>query len=695
MGCISPSAVSRRRHGLRGAVALLVWALISATASGPALARSKPAPEIKDVEDLQIVDCLLPGKVRRLGRRSQYVTPRRPIRTTAVDCEIRGGDYVAHDPSSYASALELWLPSAKAGDAKAQTYVGEIFEKGLAGSPDHEVAAVWYRRAAEQGFARGQINLANFYEKGLGVSQDSEQALEWYRKAAGITEEMVLDSRAEAEALRKELEDATREAEELETQLGEAERSLETVRSDLEGARSEMEELRRQLEEAKASDAARAAELSAEIERRETEITTRTEEVARRSDDVAGRRQAFEDFRKRVEEVRAAARRGGAGGPSIEIVRPDVLATRGPALVPVPDGVSELTVTGRVDAPAGLTTLTVDDRPLEVDARGIFETAVAFEMARKEVHFEARDAGGRTARATLVLAPATSEAGSGPAGSGPAPVEEPAPSGDRRPKRGTASSAGELEGSVALIIGVTNYSHFPSLETAASDARELAELLAEKYGFETRVLSDPSTLAILLELKTLAESREPEDELLIYYAGHGKLDTENRKGSWIPADAETDDDGKWIANEVISDYLDLIPASHILVVSDSCYSGTMTRSGLAQSPAADHPGRSRMIAGKKSRTVLTSGGLQPVLDSGGGEHSIFARALLTVLKLNDEPLSGVALHREVAARVTWAASALGVEQVPFYAPIRFSGHETGDFVLTPRRTRSSRSQASP
>ena len=47
------------------------------------------------------------------------------------DCEIRGGEYTAYDRASYSTALKVWLEPAKAGDAQAQTYVGEIFEKGL------------------------------------------------------------------------------------------------------------------------------------------------------------------------------------------------------------------------------------------------------------------------------------------------------------------------------------------------------------------------------------------------------------------------------------------------------------------------------------------------------------------------------------------------------------------------------------
>ena len=45
-------------------------------------------------ETLLVVDCLLPGQVRKLGRQMTFLTARRPIKTSAQDCEIRGGEYV-------------------------------------------------------------------------------------------------------------------------------------------------------------------------------------------------------------------------------------------------------------------------------------------------------------------------------------------------------------------------------------------------------------------------------------------------------------------------------------------------------------------------------------------------------------------------------------------------------------------------
>lgn len=92
----------------------------------------------------------------------------------------------------------------------------------------------------------------------------------------------------------------------------------------------------------------------------------------------------------------------------------------------------------------------------------------------------------------------------------------------------------------------------------------------------------------------------------------------------------------------------------------------------------------KAMATKRSRTALTSGGEAPVLDSGGGQHSIFAKALLDVLQKNDDVLEGQRLFQEVSARVTWAAEERRFEQLPQYAPIKFGGHESGEFFFVPK-----------
>lgn len=83
--------------------------------------------------------------------------------------------------------------------------------------------------------------------------------------------------------------------------------------------------------------------------------------------------------------------------------------------------------------------------------------------------------------------------------------------------------------------------------------------------------------------------------------------------------------------------------------------------------------------------VLTSGGLAPVLDAGRGNHSVFAKAFLSVIESNADLLPGRSLYQAVAARAAHAAQKYQFEQIPAYAPIARSGHEAGDFILLPKQ----------
>ena len=142
---------------------------------------------------LYVVDCLLPGQLRKLGN-TTYMTPRRPIRTTANDCAIRGGEYTAWDRANYETALRVWLPMAEEGDLEAMNYVGEIFERGLGTDPNFDIARLWYERAATAGYKPAQVNLAVLYDTGRGVERDPIAAINWYRRAWGVPEDQQLIS---------------------------------------------------------------------------------------------------------------------------------------------------------------------------------------------------------------------------------------------------------------------------------------------------------------------------------------------------------------------------------------------------------------------------------------------------------------------------------------------------------------------
>lgn len=186
---------------------LLVAGSLVLTACGSQSTKDTGGNDVASLKDLEVVDCLLPGQMRRLGSQS-YMTPRRPAQVTAAECRIQGGEYVEYDRADYKTALNVWMPAAEGGDAEAQANVGQIFERGLGGEPNYEAAIIWYTKAAEQGNSRAQFNLGTLYEQGLGVEKNKLLALNWYRQAWGLPEDSVIYQSAaekEQEVLRAKL----------------------------------------------------------------------------------------------------------------------------------------------------------------------------------------------------------------------------------------------------------------------------------------------------------------------------------------------------------------------------------------------------------------------------------------------------------------------------------------------------------
>ncbi len=614
---------------------------------------------------------MLPGKVTKLGTGHVTVGPRRPIKTSARHCEIRGGEYVASDRASWADSLRAWLPQAKEGNARAQTYVGEIFEKGLGVTPDYATAAEWYQLAAEQGYGPAQINLGQLYEQGKGVPNDPKTALQWYRRATGISDldEGFVSFREDAAAYhrsRRELERANprvgelrEEATGLILELGRVKERRAELRERLSTEEAELAELRTELE-------------SGEVDRRQAQIAMRRGELAEL--DAAIEQKLGEAESRREEYGDLVKPNWAIVGPSIHIVDPELLRTRSTSAASVLVQSKERAVIGRVEAPAGLLFLMVNDLKETVDEHGFFESKIRVRRMGTRVEIVAVDRQGKRAVRTFLLH-------RGQEGGRPTTLE---------PERLSDSpDAGVRFGRYfALVIGNSNYKHLPKLSTSRADASAVSRILEKRYGFEVETLMDADRHAILTALNSFREKLAKTDNLIIYYAGHGDYDEVNDRGFWLPVDAEPDNNANWISNQSVTDFVNVTDARHVLIVADSCYSGALTGGALPRlAPEFDaRAGASlRKMVDRRSRTALTSGGLAPVLDAGGGDHSVFAAAFIHILDENDRVMNGFDLYTELSARVTYRARLHDFEQEPRYAAIRFGGHESGDFFFVPKR----------
>jgi chromosome segregation ATPase len=240
----------------------------------------------------------------------------------------------------------------------------------------------------------------------------------------------------------------------------------------------------------------------------------------------------------------------------------------------------------------------------------------------------------------------------------------------------------------ALIIGNNRYQNLPSLDTPIADAQAVDEVLRTRYAFKTKVLTNASRADILTAINDYRQMLKSDDSLLIYYAGHGELDKQNLRGYWLPVNAQRDNTTEWISDQSITDLVAQMAARHVMIVADSCYSGAMTRSsGIRMiAKAGDQAQVQRLIKLAKlpSRTVLTSGGEQPVLDAGGGGHSIFASAFMQALRDNDRVMEGSALYSEIFDPVRQTAEKYKVSQEPRYSQIADAGHMNGEFLFIPQ-----------
>ena len=233
----------------------------------------------------------------------------------------------------------------------------------------------------------------------------------------------------------------------------------------------------------------------------------------------------------------------------------------------------------------------------------------------------------------------------------------------------------------ALVIGIDRYAPpMPTLATAVNDAIAMRSVLRDRFGFDVTLLTDRDATrsSILNSLNRFRNTLEDNDNLLIYYAGHGYSDQEADRAYWLPVDAESVESANRISADALTAAVRTLRSRHVLIISDSCYSGSLTRDPDLPSPSGGQTTFLSRMARSRSRTLMASGGDEPVSDSGTGGHSVFAYAVLSALEQTDQPIFTASdlfygsVRQQVAGRS---------RQLPKYDIIRNSNHDNGDFVF--------------
>ncbi|MDO8466031.1 MAG: caspase family protein [Gallionella sp.] len=234
-----------------------------------------------------------------------------------------------------------------------------------------------------------------------------------------------------------------------------------------------------------------------------------------------------------------------------------------------------------------------------------------------------------------------------------------------------------IQRKVAVVIGINAYQDpsIPSLNGAANDADGVGKMLKDKMGYDVLMVRNGSRADIVRALNKVSDETGSRDSVMVYYAGHGYQTEDTKTGYWIPSDGSSKDPSKWISNADISKLLTNIPAKQMILVSDSCFSGTLASE---QKAAPGTMGKNvQEILGKRSVVVMSSGGEEPVLDEGKDGHSVFSWHLMDKMGKVEQYKNGA----EVFDGVKEGVAKDGIPQVPLYGASVSAGHMAGGEYL--------------
>ncbi len=195
----------------------------------------------------------------------------------------------------------------------------------------------------------------------------------------------------------------------------------------------------------------------------------------------------------------------------------------------------------------------------------------------------------------------------------------------------------------ALLFATDEYEHWQKLANPVDDAETIGKMLSDDYGFQVEVVKNPSRDDILTKLREYEKKHfDDGDQLLIFFAGHGSYDNDDKQGYIVARDtkAESEDPNRltYESYDDLQAKIDAIPTKHLLLVLDACFGGAFDRRiGEATSRGAtvysDIP--FQILYAEKTasttRKYLTSGGKTYVSDGEPGQHSPFVRNLLQTL----------------------------------------------------------------
>lgn len=229
-----------------------------------------------------------------------------------------------------------------------------------------------------------------------------------------------------------------------------------------------------------------------------------------------------------------------------------------------------------------------------------------------------------------------------------------------------------------LVIGIDKYKNWPPLTNAVSDAKNIKEVLLNQYEVNNDNVfelydEDATKTNIINELIKIKRELTSQDNLIIYYAGHGDYNTTTDKGAWIPVNANINTENEYLDNATLLSFLNSLDTKHTFLIADACFSGSLF---VSDDEMTYKPNNDKI----KSRWGFTSGNIEYVADGVQNEGSPFAKYLAEALVENKRDYIAVT---ELISYVKFKVRNNAI-QTPIGRPLKLNGNEGGEFLLYSR-----------
>lgn len=339
--------------------------------------------------------------------------------------------------------------------------------------------------------------------------------------------------------------------------------------------------------------------------------------------------------------------------PVVVITEPMVELKRGFKIVET----KRITVRGKATDPDGIFEIMVNGVEANVSENGSFVASVPLKYGKNDLVVKASDIKQATSTKTFTIKRKSPE------------VDEVIVENKKESK--IDIGFGKYH---ALIIGVSEYDDESVVDLSGEptkDAQALANVLTSMYGFDksnVKILKDPTRSGIMKSFFELRKKVSQNDNLLIFYAGHGNYDKSSERGYWMPSDVNMEFEDNILLNTTLVSQIKALKTKHTLLIADACFSGSIFKS---RSYSKEEKSAQRKYS-LTSRKAITSGTLKTVPNK-----SVFIQYLLKKLKENQSKYLPTSKLFSMIEEPVLNNS----ENIPQRGVIHGTGDEGGDFIF--------------